>query len=101
MRGVTATRFKKKAIPATSKIEVAHRLGCLPGGLTPIKCAYCPATGELWWPLTYTGKVGGHMVASGFEFDHVYPESKGGSSDPENLVIACRACNRAKKDKVL
>jgi 5-methylcytosine-specific restriction endonuclease McrA len=40
------------------------------------------------------------MVTSGLEFDHIYPESKGGTSDPENLTLACRPCNRAKKDKV-
>lgn len=96
-----ASRFKKKAIPAASKIQVAYRIGCEPGQSSPIECTYCMAEGELWWPLTYTGKVGGHMIAKGFEFDHVYPESKGGSSEPDNLVIACRACNRAKKDKVL
>lgn len=93
--------YKKRAIPGPSKIAVARRLGAEPGGETIIACAYCGASGSLWWPLTYTGRVGSHMVATGFEFDHIYPESKGGTSDPENLTLACRPCNRAKKDKVL
>lgn len=28
--------------------------------------------------------------------DHLHPRSKGGTDDPENLVLACRPCNRAK-----
>lgn len=93
-------RYKKTAIPKAAKVAVALREGCTPGTTTRIHCNYCPSIGELWWPLTYTGKVGGHMVATGFELDHVFPESKGGSSEPDNLTFACMPCNRAKKDKV-
>jgi 5-methylcytosine-specific restriction endonuclease McrA len=92
--------YKKRAIPGPSKVAVARRFGALPGQTTPAHCVYCGADGEIWWPLTYTGKVGCHMVTTGLEFDHIYPESKGGTSDPENLTLACRPCNRAKKDKV-
>lgn len=42
----------------------------------------------------YCGQVGGAL-----ECDHVFPASRGGSSDPENLATACFACNRAKHDK--
>ncbi len=31
-------------------------------------------------------------------FDHVIPRTKGGRTDPENLVLACRECNGAKAD---
>ena len=31
------------------------------------------------------------------ECDHVVPVSMGGSSDPENLVTACKTCNRSKR----
>jgi hypothetical protein len=34
------------------------------------------------------------------QIDHVYPHSKGGSDDPENLQTLCAVCNRIKKDKV-
>jgi len=27
------------------------------------------------------------------QFDHIYPKSKGGNDEPENLRILCRACN--------
>jgi 5-methylcytosine-specific restriction endonuclease McrA len=28
--------------------------------------------------------------------DHIHPESKGGTLDPENLQTLCMPCNRAK-----
>lgn len=33
------------------------------------------------------------------EIDHRVPKAKGGSDDEENLVAACRACNRGKCDR--
>lgn len=33
--------------------------------------------------------------------DHVYPKSKGGSNDWENLVTCCKKCNSKKQDKTL
>lgn len=35
------------------------------------------------------------------EVDHIIPFSKGGSYDLNNLVTACRKCNRQKRDKSL
>lgn len=34
-----------------------------------------------------------------FEIDHVIPISRGGSHEPDNLTVACRPCNRSKKDR--
>ena len=31
--------------------------------------------------------------------DHVMPWSRGGLSTPDNLVVSCRSCNAAKKDR--
>ena len=31
-----------------------------------------------------------------FHIDHVVPKSRGGSGDPENLVVACATCNLKK-----
>lgn len=36
-----------------------------------------------------------------FHFDHLWPVSKGGSSDPANLVKACADCNLSKGGKTL
>lgn len=92
--------YKKKAIPGAAKVAVVIRAGAKPGQTTPAACHYCGRAGEIWWPLTYTNKVGTHMVTKGLEFDHVHPEFHGGQSTPENLVLACRPCNRAKGAKV-
>ena len=31
--------------------------------------------------------------------DHVIPQSKGGSHEPENLVCCCKSCNSSKRDR--
>ena len=33
------------------------------------------------------------------EVDHVYPKSKGGQDELDNLVAACRSCNNKKRDR--
>lgn len=33
--------------------------------------------------------------------DHVIPISKGGTHEPENIVLACQACNTKKRDKMI
>lgn len=93
--------FRKQAIPGWVKRQVAERAGAVPDSTTVATCHYCGAEGTIWWPLTYTGKVGTHMILRGLEFDHVHPEFHGGKTVPENMVLACRPCNRAKRDKVL
>lgn len=50
--------------------------------LTNRKCAYCGKGGR---PL---------------QVDHIYPKSKGGSSRPDNLTMACYVCNH-KKDNLV
>lgn len=42
----------------------------------------------------YCGKTGGKL-----EVDHKLPVSRGGTSLIDNLVTACRHCNRQKRDK--
>lgn len=44
----------------------------------------------------YCGQKGGSL-----ECDHVVPVSRGGDSTLDNLVTACRACNRSKGSKLL
>lgn len=45
---------------------------------------------------TYCGSEDGP-----FEFDHIFPVSRGGSNDASNLTLACRSCNSSKRDKTL
>jgi 5-methylcytosine-specific restriction endonuclease McrA len=47
----------------------------------------------------YCGRRRGHAVK--LELDHFFPHALGGSDHPNNLVTACRACNRAKGVRVL
>jgi 5-methylcytosine-specific restriction endonuclease McrA len=35
-----------------------------------------------------------------YELDHVVPLSRGGSNLPDNIVMACKPCNRSKHDKL-
>lgn len=38
--------------------------------------------------------------AGPFEIDHIYPWSRGGTNDRENLILSCRPCNRSKGAKL-
>lgn len=39
-------------------------------------------------------------VSDTYHVDHIVPLSRGGSDDPENIVIACPICNLRKNDKL-
>lgn len=43
---------------------------------------------------TYCGDEAGP-----FEIDHIIPRVKGGENILENVTVACRRCNRSKKDR--
>lgn len=93
--------FIKRAIPAWVKRAVAARAGAVPGEYTDVTCHWCGAGGQVWWPRIRSGRPGGYVTLSGLEFDHVHPECDGGLSVPENIVLACRPCNRSKGHKVV
>jgi 5-methylcytosine-specific restriction endonuclease McrA len=62
--------------------RMRHVLKCRDGA----RCTYCrrpPGTGEPF---------------SGLTLDHVLPWAHGGTDALENLVLACKACNKAKAD---
>ncbi|GGR34019.1 HNH endonuclease [Deinococcus ruber] len=48
----------------------------------------------------YCGAKVGRTAGLAWHVDHVIPISRGGSNFPENLVIACEPCNRAKYNKM-
>lgn len=91
----------KVPIPDATRRAVARRLadGAEPER-HPAPCAYCGADGSFYWPRRIDGKPGGWVHFS-LELDHVYPEALGGTTDPENMVPACRSCNRRKGSKPL
>lgn len=41
-----------------------------------------------------------HIVGPLLEIDHLIPEGRGGSSDENNLWLACPLCNGAKSDRM-
>ncbi|MBT4791291.1 MAG: HNH endonuclease [Halobacteriovoraceae bacterium] len=43
----------------------------------------------------------GKFIAKELTLDHVYPKSKGGKTDWENIVAACGRCNNKKSDTLL
>lgn len=45
---------------------------------------------------TYCGDTDGP-----FEFDHIFPVSRGGKNSASNLTLACAPCNRSKKARTL
>lgn len=45
------------------------------------------------WVCVYCGTDTGP-----FECDHIFPLSRGGSGDMENLACSCKSCNRSKRD---
>lgn len=68
----TTPRF---AIPTAIQAEITAREGRV--------CSYC---GDTEGP---------------FDYDHIYPVSRGGTNDPSNLTLACASCNRSKGAKTL
>lgn len=89
--------FKKKAIPLSVRREIAVRHGLKgPGENKQISCHYCGKnTGEINWMNP------SWVHFSGLEMDHVVPESMGGANNSENIVLACKSCNRMRNNSVV
>lgn len=50
------------------------------------RCGYCQTSQRIIGPL--------------LEIDHIVPESRGGTDDERNLILACPLCNGHKADKI-
>lgn len=92
---------KRRDLPAWVRVEIARRHGLRPGEERLVSCSYCGRQGLMkFWPMRRLSRVGWAGLADGMEYDHVHPLARGGSSDPENIVVACRPCNRSKGSRV-
>lgn len=91
---VERKRYRKKAVPNAVRREVARRYGAEYGGVTAVECCYCGASGCISW---YQAR---YWPVFSLELDHVVPEYLGGPSTADNLVLACRPCNRGKGHKI-
>lgn len=98
----TVSTGKKSPIPLAVRRAIALAHGGIPGETVTAKCAYCDFEGTIQWPMLYTSERPGAWVTfGGLEMDHIYPESLGGPTTPENMTLACKPCNRRKGAKPL
>lgn len=57
-----------------------------------VRAQYQSQRGKCWWC--------GEKLGNDYEVDHRVPLARCGSNAPENIVLACRKCNRAKGDRL-
>lgn len=81
---------KKRAIPQQVRRDVAMRAGADGIGQYPARCAYCGKPGVIHWMTRCW------VYFRDLELDHLIPESRGGQAVSENIVLACRWCNRSR-----
>lgn len=92
---------RKSTIPANVRRLVAKKYGCKQGESIEVECYYCGSPGRINWWNTNKGKPNPWVSFSQLELDHLHPESKGGETTVDNIVLSCRECNRSKHDKDL
>ena len=90
---------RKLAIRTADRQGVAMKYGCEPGGTAKAKCYYCGFEGTVHWHKLYSGRPSFWVSFVGLELEHFIPESKDGKGVTNNLVLACRGCNRSKHDR--
>lgn len=61
-------------------------------GFTCVYCGFAPA--RLGW-----FNEGNWRARESLHIDHIYPVSKGGTNDSDNLVTSCGPCNLSKRDR--
>ena len=74
---------RRNQVPELSAKQLAERDG--------LDCSICGGVVDfdLKWPHRFSPSI-----------DHVFPYSRGGGNEPENLALAHLTCNISKKDKV-
>lgn len=87
---------RKIAIPLPVRRQVAEKYSCAPGESVDAECFYCGAPGQVHWHRLFSGRPSGWVTFPGLELDHANPEADGGETSIENIVLACRQCNRSK-----
>ena len=90
---------RKLSIPQAVRREVAIKYGCQPGKQKKADCYYCGVPGEVYWFSHSDGRPSGWVTFPGLEIEHLVAEHNGGETTNENLVLACRTCNRSKATK--
>jgi len=80
--------IKDSAIPLETRLAVIERDKCL--------CQHCGKEGIREPPDS--SLVIDPEDSTPFEFDHIIPRARGGTHNPENLLLSCRRCNRARRN---
>lgn len=93
--------FKRRvATPRPLRNELARRSGCssVNDGRVDVGCFYCGAPGQVWWEpdRRVDARIIYGQARSTLQVDHVIPVAHGGRHFINNVVWACRPCNRAK-----
>lgn len=89
---------RKIPIPQAIRRELARKYGCMPGETKKCECYYCGTQGTIYWHKTTKGEPSS-FVSFSLEIDHLVSENNNGTSTCDNLVLACRECNREKGTK--
>lgn len=97
-KSVVSENYRKLAIPSEVRLVVARRHECKPGLAVQAECFYCGSPGKVHWHIGSRGKPTKWIYLSDLEFDHFVSELRGGENNQNNLVLACRSCNRAKRE---
>jgi len=98
---MAVTGYKKALIPDVIRRAVAVAAGAIPGQDSTVPCHYCGQVGQIIWGTGRRGLPFSYITATpGLDVDHVIPERLGGLTTLENLVMACRRCNRSKGSRV-
>jgi 5-methylcytosine-specific restriction endonuclease McrA len=95
----TREGYRRLAITSEQRRAVAIKYGCEPGDSVEASCFYCGELGFVHWWDGPRSRPTKWITLEDLEFDHFQPVSAGGSNDGSNIVLACRACNRGKKDR--
>jgi 5-methylcytosine-specific restriction endonuclease McrA len=85
---------KKSVISQQLRRNVAERYGCTPGETVNNECYFCGAKGNINWTKRRDGSPSGWVQFS-HELSHIISEFTGGETKEENIVLACRNCNRS------
>jgi hypothetical protein len=91
---ILKSEAKKANIPLWVRRKVAEKYGCQPGKTKQNECYFCGTKGSIYWATKRNGEPSS-WVSFSHELAHIIPESKDGTTDDTNIVLACRNCNRS------
>jgi 5-methylcytosine-specific restriction endonuclease McrA len=65
-----------------------------------IKIQYRRQKGRCYWCAQKFSKSKTERATMGYHVDHYIPLSRGGTNNPDNIVLACPFCNTSRKDRL-